>query len=124
MRLTILLLALIWTGHVGAQKAMELVFSAKGCCPMCEDRIVGALDVPGVRAAEWDQFEEKATVVYKPKKISPERIKQLVAEAGHDTEHFTASDAAYAELPACCLYRDGCQGCSHGKDHDHDSEED
>ena len=71
----------------------------------------GGLDAPGVRAVEWDQFEEKAVVVYKPKKISEERIQQLVADAGHDTDLYTATDEAYNGLEACCLYRTGC-GCS------------
>ena len=92
---------------------------------MCEDRIVAALDVPGVRAVEWDQFKEKAMVVYKPKKISEDRIQQLVADAGHDTDLYTATDEAYNGLEACCLYRTGCQGCSDRKkhsDHDHDDD--
>lgn len=92
---------------------------------MCEDRIVAALDVSGVRAVEWDQFEEKAVVVYKPKKISEERIQQLVADAGHDTDLYTATDEAYNGLEACCLYRTGCQGCSdRKKQSDHDDHDD
>ena len=39
--------------------------------------------------------KEKAMVVYKPKKISEERIQQLVADAGHDTDLYTATDEAY-----------------------------
>jgi len=92
---------------------------------MCEDRIVAALDVPGVRAVEWDQFKEKAMVVYKPKKISEERIQQLVADAGHDTDLYTATDEVYNGLADCCLYRSGCQGCSDREkqsDHDHDDD--
>ncbi len=108
-----------------AQGSLKCEFTAKGCCPMCEDRIVEALDVPGVRAVEWDQFKEKAMVVYKPKKISEERIQQLVADAGHDTELFTATDEAYNGLAACCLYRTGCQGCSDREKHsDHGEDED
>ena len=109
-----------------AQGSLKCEFTAKGCCPMCEDRIVAALDVPGVRAVEWNQFEEKAIVVYKPKKISEERIQQLVADAGHDTDLFTATDEVYNGLADCCLYRSGCQGCSDREkhsDHDHDEDE-
>ena len=95
-----------------AQGAAQTEFTAKGCCLMCEDRIVGAMDVPGVRAVEWDQTTEKATVVYRVKKISEERLQQLVADAGHDTDLFVASDEVYSGLADCCLYRSGCQGCS------------
>ena len=91
---------------------------------MCEDRIVGALDVPGVRAVEWDQFKKKAMVVYKPKKISEERIQQLVADAGHDTDLYTATDEAYNGLAECCLYRSGCQGCSDREKHSEQANDD
>ena len=77
MRVFLLLLTLLCSVQVRAQGSVKFEFTAKGCCPMCEDRIVAALDVPGVRAAEWDQFDEKAMVVYKPKKISEEQIQQL-----------------------------------------------
>ena len=125
MRTLLFLFTLLCSVQVQAQGSVKLEFTAKGCCPMCEDRIVAALDVPGVRAVEWDQFKEKAMVVYKPKKISEDRIQQLVADAGHDTDLYTATDEAYNGLEACCLYRTGCQGCSDRKkqsaqDHDDD----
>lgn len=124
MRLIVLCLLVFVSGGMWSQGSMQCEFSAKGCCPMCADRIVEALDVPGVRAVEWDQFKEKATVVYKPKKISEERIQQLVADSGHDTEMFTASDEVYNGLAACCLYRSGCQGCSDREKHEHPEEDD
>ena len=127
MRLLLSFCLLAMSSVTWAQGSLKCEFTVKGCCPMCEDRIVEALDVPGVRAVEWDQFKEKAMVVYKPKKISEERIQQLVADAGHDTELFTATDEAYNGLAACCLYRTGCQGCSDREkhsDHDHGEDED
>ena len=98
VRTLFVLFALLCAAQVQAQGSVKFEFTAKGCCPMCEDRIVAALDVPGVRAVEWDQFKEKAMVVYKPKKISEDRIQQLVADAGHDTDLFTATDEAYNGL--------------------------
>lgn len=121
----------VWTTLIGilfalngfGQGKLTAEFTAKGCCGMCEDRIVAALDVPGVRMAAWDRSEEKATVVYKPNKIAAERLEQLVAEVGHDTDRFTADDEAYAGLADCCKYRTGCQGCSEDEGHDHDHED-
>lgn len=127
MRLLLSLCLVAVSGVTWAQGSLKCEFTAKGCCPMCEDRIVAALDVPGVRAVEWDQFKEKAMVVYKPKKISEERIQQLVADAGHDTDLYTATDEVYNGLADCCLYRSGCQGCSDREkhsDHDHDDHDD
>lgn len=123
MRLILSLCLVAVSGVTWAQGSLKCEFTAKGCCPMCEDRIVAALDVPGVRAVEWDQFKEKAMVVYKPKKISEERIQQLVADAGHDTDLYTATDEVYNGLADCCLYRSGCQGCSdREKQSDHDDD--
>ena len=125
MRVLMSLVFMVSAICVSAQGKLTVEFTAKGCCPMCEDRIVAALDVPGVRAVEWDQFKEKAMVVYKPKKISEERIQQLVADAGHDTDLYTATDEVYNGLADCCLYRSGCQGCSDREkhsDHDHDDD--
>jgi len=119
--MTVCFLSLVGLTMQGQGKA-ELEFKAKGCCAMCEDRILNALDVPGVRVAQWDQFKEEAFVVFKPKKISEDQIEQLVADAGHDTERFIASDEAYGALAACCLYRDGCSGCSEFNGHQDDEE--
>lgn len=124
MRLLLSLCLVVVSTVTWAQGSLKCEFTAKGCCPMCEDRIVGALDVPGVRAVEWDQFKEKAMVVYKPKKISEERIQQLVADAGHDTDLYTATDEAYNGLAECCLYRSGCQGCSDRKKHSEQDDDD
>ena len=124
MRLLLSLCLVVVSTVTWAQGSLKCEFSAKGCCPMCEDRIVEALDVPGVRAVEWDQFKEKAMVVYKPKKISEERIQQLVADAGHDTDLYTATDEAYNGLAECCLYRSGCQGCSDRKKHSEQDDDD
>ena len=108
------LIAMMWLPALGswAQGTVQVEFTAKGCCLMCEERIVGAMDVPGVRLAEWDASSEKAVVVYRVRKISEERLQQLVADAGHDTDLFVASDDVYSGLEQCCLYRSGCQGCS------------
>jgi len=119
--MTVCFLSLVGLTMQGQGKA-ELEFKAKGCCAMCEDRILNALDVPGVRVAQWDQFKEEAFVVFKPKKISEDQIEQLVADAGHDTDRFIASDEAYGALAACCLYRDGCSGCSEFNGHQDDEE--
>ena len=100
--------------HSVAQKFVQFEFTARGCCLMCENRILEAIDVRGVRAAEWDRNSEKATVVYRVKKISEESIQKLVADVGHDTDLFVASDDVYDKLNSCCLYRSGCGGCSDG----------
>ena len=93
---------------VGAmgQSKVTVSFEARGCCPWCGENIETALDVRGVTKASWDQFEQRATVKYRPRKTSLKDLQRLVAAKGHDTEAFPAPDSAYLALPACCHYRD------------------
>lgn len=88
-----------------AQKVQEAEFSAGGCCPTCEDDILRALDVKGVKTCSWDQYNQRATVVFKPGKVSLDELQRLVSLTGHDTDLYIASDEAYGKLTDCCKYR-------------------
>ena len=93
---------------VGAmgQSKVTVSFEARGCCPWCGENIEMALDVRGVTKASWDQFEQRVTVTYRPRRIDRDDLQFRVAEMGHDTEKFLASDSAYQALPVCCRYRE------------------
>ena len=81
-------------------------FWTDGVCDMCETRIEEALLVKGVYQVEWDKQTKTTTVVYSPKHISEEKLFQLAAEAGHDTEEVKATEDAYNSLPGCCRYKE------------------
>jgi hypothetical protein len=81
-------------------------FQASGCCPWCGENVESALDVKGVKYAVWDQYEQRVTVKYRPRKTSLKELQRLVAAKGHDTDAFLAPDSAYLALPGCCHYRD------------------
>lgn len=89
-----------------APKVAEVEFVVKGNCGMCKDRIENALTVKGVKAAAWDGESQVCRVVYKPSKITVDRMKELVLEAGHDTQEVMASEKAYTDLHECCKYRE------------------
>jgi periplasmic mercuric ion binding protein len=95
--------AMAFTGD----KTIKTTFQASGNCGQCKARIEKALDVKGVRMAEYDIATTTVTIIYNPKQISIERIHALVHEAGHDTQLGKAGDAQYNKLPDCCKYRDG-----------------
>jgi copper chaperone CopZ len=82
-------------------------FKVSGVCGMCKERIEESLYVTGVKSATWDKKTQMLTVSYKSKKITEQKLHQLVAEVGHDTEKMKANDKIYKALPDCCLYRDG-----------------
>lgn len=44
------------------------------------------------------------TVIYDPMVISPEEIKQAIANSGHDTDSIKATAERYDLLPDCCKY--------------------
>jgi mercuric ion binding protein len=77
-----------------------------GNCGMCKQRIETALDVPGIKTASWDSKTKMLDVVYNKSKISEQKIHDIIAAVGHDTEKAKAKDNVYSELPFCCLYRD------------------
>ena len=92
---------------VSAQKEVKTItIHVDGICGMCEERIENALDVKGVKSAEWDKNSHQCEISYRVDKISEEELHQLLNDAGHDTEKSTASAEAYESVHACCKYRE------------------
>ncbi len=81
-------------------------FKVFGNCPQCKDRMETALDVKGIKSAEWNVDTKIMEVVYLSNKITIEKIHEIIAASGHDTEKAKAPDAVYLKLPDCCMYRD------------------
>ena len=78
-----------------------------GVCMMCENRIEKqAIDIKGIKLADWNLENRTLKLVYNEKHISINEIHKFLASIGHDTKKETASDEAYALLDPCCKYRD------------------
>lgn len=76
-----------------------------GKCAMCKARIEKvASKLDGVNKADWNVDTKMLTVIYDAQKVKAVDIEKGVAAAGHDTERFTATEAAYKKLPGCCRY--------------------
>ncbi len=95
-------LGLVLAGQAKAEDT--LVFTVSGNCDMCKETIEGSVNVKGVSYAEWDSETGKIKVVYDPAKISEEKIHQLIAAAGYETDKIPASADAYKKLHKCCQY--------------------
>lgn len=78
----------------------------RGNCGQCKERIETAVDVKGVKFAEWNKKTQILTITYKPSVISIEDIKAHILKVGHDVDTLHADDNAYNALPACCKYRE------------------
>jgi periplasmic mercuric ion binding protein len=88
-----------------------------GNCGMCKMRIQKALDRTGIKTSDWNTETKNLSVVYNSSKISEQKIHELIAEVGHDTDKVKAKDEVYAKLPFCCLYRDHDHSGMHDGDH-------
>lgn len=101
---------LVACGIINAQeKSKEVVtavFNVKGNCDECKKRIENAVDIKGVKLANWDEKAQALTVTYRADKVSEQEIKQAILKSGHDVENEKAADAVYNKLPDCCKFRD------------------
>lgn len=80
-------------------------FLVAGECGMCKERIeTAAKGVSGVSKAAWNVESDMLTVTFDTGKTSVETVQKAVANVGHDTKAFKATDEAYENLHACCKY--------------------
>ncbi|MBL4705607.1 MAG: cation transporter [Flavobacteriales bacterium] len=87
-----------------ASKYTEINFRVEGKCEMCETRIENALDIKGIKIADWDLSTKNCRVVYKTELFKETEIHQLLANIGHTTEKVKTSQEAYDGLHGCCKY--------------------
>ena len=81
----------------------ELKIKTSAECGMCKNTIEKAMSFEkGVKSATLDLSTHELTVVYNPKKTTPEQIKQAIANAGYDADDVKANNKAYQKLPECC----------------------
>ncbi|MFY9517832.1 MAG: heavy-metal-associated domain-containing protein [Schleiferiaceae bacterium] len=85
----------------------EVTFWVDGVCGMCEKRIETALlNTPGVRFADWSTETHQVKVAYNGKKLTEQRLHEVVAAVGHDTKKLRAKEEDYAKVHECCKYRE------------------
>jgi len=100
-----LLLALFVSGALFAQQAKNEKFKVYGNCGLCENRIeTAAKGVDGVTNAEWNKQTKMMEVKFDASKTDIKKIEKAIADAGHDTPMFKASEESYDALPGCCKY--------------------
>jgi len=98
---------LIFVGTIlHGQKVVETSFKVSGVCHMCEDRIEKAVDIKGVKMADYDLDSQILSIAFNTQKISEEEIHTLLNKVGHDTEKSKASKEQYNSIHGCCKYRE------------------
>ena len=84
-------------------------FKVTGICGDCKERIEStALDVKGVKKAEWD-IQTDMLVIVGSSKMDKQKVANALAKAGHKSELAEADPKGYAHLPACCQYDNGIE---------------
>ena len=112
---TIVLLCSLTT--FGQNKSAKATIEVDGVCGMCKVRIEkAAIKTKGVKTASWDVASHELNLVYNETKTDLKTIQQNIANVGHDTPLFKASDEAYESIDMCCKYRDEQVVKDHQKD--------
>tara|TARA_B100001287_G_scaffold91411_1_gene76612 strand:+ start:1107 stop:1451 length:345 start_codon:yes stop_codon:yes gene_type:complete len=100
----ITLLCLFAINFTVFSQTTKISFEVLGMCGMCKDRIESALDIKGVKYANWSVDTKICNVTFNAGKISEKEIHKILADAGHDTKICRAPDEAYNGLHQCCHY--------------------
>ena len=80
-------------------------FQVSGNCDMCKTKIEkAATGVEGVKTARWNVVNGKMKVKFNPEITNTEKIQQMIASIGYDTEKYKSTDDVYNNLHHCCKY--------------------
>lgn len=102
-----LVLLLVATFGFAQEKNKKMNFEVDGVCEMCKMRIEkAAVEVPGVKFANWDIPTKQLSLVVDERKTNSMAIKSALANAGHDTKELKATQEAYDSVHPCCKYRE------------------
>ena len=86
-----------------------ITLKVPGVCGMCKERIESAaMDVAGVKKAEWD-IQTDTLVVVGSAKMSKQKVAEALAKAGYRSDVCAADAKAYEKLPGCCQYDSGLE---------------
>lgn len=83
----------------------KALFKVAGNCEMCKVTIEKAAgSVSGVQSAKWEAATQMLHLNFDKSKTSADAVQKAIAKVGYDTETYKGDDAAYKNLPECCLY--------------------
>ena len=101
----VLLFSLLFSNFSFSQQSLKKeTIKVWGNCGMCKKTIEKSAKTAGASTAVWDEDSKQLKVSYAVNKTSATKIQQAIANAGYDTQDFTADDAVYEKLHGCCQY--------------------
>lgn len=107
MKKVIGVLTLVLTLTLGAfaqkHKTDEVSFASSVKCGMCKKTVESNLGKEkGVQAVNVDLKDHTINVVYNPKKVSKDELKDKISKIGYDADEVVADQKAHDALPGCC----------------------
>jgi periplasmic mercuric ion binding protein len=94
----------------------KILIQTSAQCEQCKKRIEETMAFePGVKNSVLDLKTKQVTVVYNPKKTSPDKIRAALSKVGYDADNVPADQKAYKKLPACCKKPGDPDAAPHGK---------
>jgi len=102
-KLIVVMTAVMFSVAAHAQTIKEQI-KVSGNCGMCAGKIEKAAKEAGAKKASWDKETKVLSVTYNAAKTSNDAIQKKVADAGYDTEKYTADMEVYNKLHNCCQY--------------------
>ncbi|HET6245615.1 MAG: heavy-metal-associated domain-containing protein [Bacteroidetes bacterium] len=85
------------------KKTEEITIKTSVVCNMCKYNVEKAMAYEkGVKKSNVKVQEQTVTILFDPKKTSPEKIKKAITMAGYDADEMLADPKAYEKLDACC----------------------
>lgn len=110
----VLLLTSLMSFSQATKKTEEIKIMTSTQCGQCKTRIETAMAYEkGVVKSNLDLETKILTVVYKPGKTTPDKIRKAISDVGYDADDVLADEAAYKKLPACCKKSDDPEHVSH-----------
>jgi len=106
--IALFIISFLSTSEIFAQKKSTITttFWVAGVCGLCEEVIEKTMDTKGVVSADYNLDSNQLTVTYNSKKVSEERLHELLNDAGYDTEKKTCTAEQYSRVHSCCQYRE------------------
>jgi copper chaperone CopZ len=75
-----------------------------GNCGKCEKTIENAAYVENQASAEWNKKSKFAMITFDSSQTNLDIVLKRIADAGYDSEKYTANNEAYNKLHECCKY--------------------
>lgn len=98
-----LMILVFFSATANSQNKEIIKIKTSAQCDMCKKRIEKELGyVKGVKKADLNLETKEVTVVYNPKKTSPEKIRAAISNSGYDADEVKANNKSYGNLPDCC----------------------